>query len=315
MEYIFFISFLISNVFLAYIIGSKTLFEYVINPSENLTTLISLLLFTAVFYFVFAWFREQVCVIACPYGRLQGVLLDQHSVVVAYDYKRGEKEKGRAKFDRRENRKTTGKGDCIDCGQCVDVCPTGIDIRNGTQLECVNCTACMDECDHIMRSVGFPDKLIRYTSEKAISNPKTSQWTPRLKAYTSVLGILLTAFFILTFSRSEIEATFLRIPGQLYTQEEGSSVIKNVYTYKLLNKTTRDFEDIEFRLLGNKGKIYSVTKAIRLRENEIKDGTVFIEIPNAEWEGKTLKLRIGIFNQGKRIETTSVSFIGPRTFQ
>jgi len=311
----FIISFLISNLFLAYIIGSKILWECIQTPTENITLLVSLLIFTGVFYFVFAWFREQVCVIACPYGRLQSVLLDQHSVVVAYDHKRGEKEKGRAKFDKREKRETLGKGDCIDCGQCVDVCPTGIDIRNGTQLECVNCTACMDVCDHIMRSVNLPEKLIRYTSEKAITNPKISHWTTRLKAYTAVLGILLVTFLLLIFSRNEIEATFLRIPGQLYAQEQGSSVIKNVYTYKLLNKSSTNYEEIELRLLNHQGKIYSVTQSIQLGENEIQDGTVFIEISESEWHGKTLKLEIGIFNHGTRIETASVRFIGPRTFQ
>ena len=115
----FIISFVISNVFLAYLIGSDELLQYIITPKEHLKTLLILLCFTAVFYWVFAWFREQVCIIACPYGRLQGVLLDRHSIVVAYDHKRGEKEVGRAKFNKREDRAASGKGDCIDCNQCV----------------------------------------------------------------------------------------------------------------------------------------------------------------------------------------------------
>ncbi|MEP1855037.1 cytochrome c oxidase accessory protein CcoG, partial [Nonlabens ulvanivorans] len=151
------ISFIIANVFLAYLIGSDQLFKYIKDgPLAHLSTLLSLIIFTAVFYFVFAWFREQVCIIACPYGRLQGVLLDDKSIIVAYDHKRGEKEEGRALFKKNEDRAATGKGDCIDCGQCVQVCPTGIDIRNGTQLECVNCTACIDACDQIMEKVDLP---------------------------------------------------------------------------------------------------------------------------------------------------------------
>lgn len=138
----FAISFIIANVFLAYLIGSDKLLQYITEgPTKNISTLVTLLIFTSVFYFVFAWFREQVCIIACPYGRMQGVLLDNKSINVAYDHVRGEGETGRAKWDKRENRAETGKGDCIDCNQCVVVCPTGIDIRNGTQLECVNCTA------------------------------------------------------------------------------------------------------------------------------------------------------------------------------
>lgn len=312
----FLISFLISNLFLAYIIGSKALLGYVIAPQAHLKTLLYLLIFTAVFYFIFAWFREQVCIIACPYGRLQGVLLDQHSVVVAYDYERGEKQKGRAKFKKREDRSSSGKGDCIDCGQCVKVCPTGIDIRNGTQLECVNCTACIDVCDHMMRAVNLPDKLIRYTSENAISNPETNHWTPRLKSYTALLVALIISFFILLFYRNSIEATFLRIPGQMYSLDQESQIIKNVYTYKIINKTTSTFEDLEFRLLNEEGQIYDVTqKSIRLGDSEIKDGTVFVEIESFVWEGETLKLKIGVFSEGEHIETTSVKFIGPRMYK
>ena len=153
----FLISFGIANVFLAYLVGSDTLLLMVEEgPIAQASNFIALLIFTAVFYFVFVWFREQVCIIACPYGRLQGVLLDNKSINVAYDFVRGEKEIGRAKFKKQEDRAVTGKGDCIDCHQCVVVCPMGIDIRNGTQLECTNCTACIDECDTIMETVGLP---------------------------------------------------------------------------------------------------------------------------------------------------------------
>ena len=156
----FIISFIIANVFLAYLIGGDTLIEYITgSPFDNLDTLTSLLIFTGVFYFIFAWFREQVCIIACPYGRLQGVLLDNKTINVAYDYERGEREEGRAKFKKNEDREASGKGDCIDCFQCVHVCPTGIDIRNGTQLECVNCTACIDECDDMMEAVGLTKRI------------------------------------------------------------------------------------------------------------------------------------------------------------
>ena len=178
----FVISFLIANIFLAYLIGSDQLLRYIIEgPAANASTLISLLIFTGVFYFIFAWFREQVCIIACPYGRLQGVLLDKKSIVVAYDYKRGEKEEGRAKYRKNEDREATGKGDCIDCSQCVHVCPTGIDIRNGTQLECVNCTACIDACDAMMEKVDLPKGLIRYASEENIAEKKKFTFNPRLK--------------------------------------------------------------------------------------------------------------------------------------
>jgi cytochrome c oxidase accessory protein FixG len=211
------ISFIIANVFLAYLIGSDKLIVHITEgPLNNLSTLISLLIFTAVFYFVFAWFREQVCIIACPYGRLQGVLLDTKSIVVAYDHKRGEAENGRKKFRKNEDREALGHGDCIDCLQCVHVCPTGIDIRNGTQLECINCTACIDECDHIMESINLPKGLIRYASEEEIQNKALFKLTPRIKGYIAVLAILTGLLIGMLFLRNDLEANVLRLPGQLY---------------------------------------------------------------------------------------------------
>ncbi|HUH26040.1 MAG TPA: cytochrome c oxidase accessory protein CcoG [Flavobacterium sp.] len=211
----FIISFLIANVFLAYIVGSDQVLDMVKHgPLKNASTFIALLIFTGVFYFVFVWFREQVCIIACPYGRLQGVLLDEKSIVVAYDYVRGEGEKGRAKFKKNENRPEKQYGDCIDCFQCVHVCPTGIDIRNGTQLECVNCTACIDACDHMMESVNLPKGLIRYASENEIAKKEKFQFTARMKGYTAILVILIGVLTGLLFLRSEVEAKVLRLPGQ-----------------------------------------------------------------------------------------------------
>lgn len=158
----FVISFLIANVFLAYLIGGDVLIAYITgNPFDNSKTLISLIIFTYVFYFVFVWFREQVCIIACPYRRLHDVLLDNNTINVAYYFKPGEREEGRSKFKKNEDREALGKGDCIDCKQYVVVCPTGIDIRNGKQLKCVNCTACIDQCDHIMERINLPKGLIR----------------------------------------------------------------------------------------------------------------------------------------------------------
>ncbi|WP_109299409.1 cytochrome c oxidase accessory protein CcoG [Aquimarina sp. AU474] len=312
----FIISFLIANVFLAYLIGSDQLIKYITDgPLIHVSTLISLLIFTAVFYFVFAWFREQVCIIACPYGRLQGVLLDSKSIVVAYDYKRGEKEIGRAKFKKNENRSTSGKGDCIDCFQCVHVCPTGIDIRNGTQLECVNCTACIDACDHMMESVNLPKGLIRYASEENIAKKAKFTFTPRLKGYSAVLLILTGIFLGMSFLRNDVEATILRLPGQLY-EHKGDNIISNVYTYKLVNKTTLDIENIHFELLSHTGKIEIVThKNFSVPGQGLAEGTLFIEINNAALTGDKNRLKIGLYSKDKLIETTTTAFLGPRSYR
>lgn len=311
----FLISFFIANIFLAYIIGSDRLLQYVSQgPTANMSTLFSLLIFTGIFYFIFAWFREQVCIIACPYGRLQGVLLDNKSIVVAYDHKRGEKEKGRAKFKKNEDREASGKGDCIDCFQCVNVCPTGIDIRNGTQLECINCTACMDACDDIMEAVNLPKGLIRYASEENIEKKAKFEFTPRLKGYTAVLVILVGILVGLLFVRSDVEATVLRIPGQLPEQVE-NNVISNVFTYKLINKTTSDKEAINFKLKSPKGEIKTVKRnEIVVPAQELIEGTFFVEIHNAELKDNRNKIIIEIYSGDELIETTTATFLGRRSY-
>ncbi len=312
----FIISFLIANIFLAYFIGSDRLIQYVFEgPLDHISTLISLIIFTAVFYFIFAWFREQVCIIACPYGRLQSVLLDTKSIVVAYDHKRGEKEAGRAKFKKNEDREASGKGDCIDCFQCVNVCPTGIDIRNGTQLECVNCTACIDECDSIMEAVNLPKGLIRYASEENIEKKVPFKFTPRLKGYVAVLVILIGVLTGMLFLRSDVEANILRLPGQLY-EHKADNIISNVFTYKLLNKTTRNIEKIHFKLKSPKGTIHTVKQGeITVPAQDLAEGTLFIEINNSALSGDKNRAVIEVYSDDDLIETTSVTFLGPRSYK
>ncbi len=312
----FVISFLIANVFLAYLKGSDKVLQYITEgPQHHINTFISLLIFTAVFYFIFAWFREQVCVIACPYGRLQGVLLDNKSIVVAYDHKRGEKEKGRAKFKKNEDRAATGKGDCIDCFQCVHVCPTGIDIRNGTQLECVNCTACIDACDNIMDNVGLPKGLIRYASEDNIEKKAKFTFNPRLKGYSAVLGILVFVFIGMLFLRNDIEARVLRLSGQLY-ERKADNIISNVYTYKLVNKTNEDIDEVSFKLLSHEGTINVVSHDLfTVPQQGIAEGTLFIEVNASALKGDNDRVKIGVYSKNILIETTKTSFLGPRSFR
>lgn len=297
-------------------IGSDQLFKYIKDgPLAHLSTLLSLIIFTAVFYFVFAWFREQVCIIACPYGRLQGVLLDDKSIIVAYDHKRGEKEEGRALFKKNEDRAATGKGDCIDCGQCVQVCPTGIDIRNGTQLECVNCTACIDACDQIMEKVDLPKGLIRYASEDNITKGNKFEWTPRLKGYVAVLAILLGIFSGMMLLRNDVEARVLRLPGSLY-EHKGEDVISNVYTYKLVNKTIVSIDDIHFKLLSHKGDINLVkNQGFSIAKEGLAEGTLFIELKTGAIKGDKERVEIGIYSGDDLIETTTTSFLGPRSYK
>jgi len=304
------LSFLIANVFLAYFIGSDELLQYIFdNPLNHLDVLIKLLIFSAVFFFVFAWFREQVCIIACPYGRLQGVLLDDNSVVVAYDYKRGENENGRSKFRKNEDRSDKGYGDCINCKQCVQVCPTGIDIRNGTQLECVNCTACIDACDEIMDTIGFERGLISFASENNIAKGEKFHFNVRIKSYVVILSLMVVALVTLLFLRSDIEATILKLPGQMYTTTNTS--VTNVYTFTLVNKTMNNFNDLSIKLIGENGVIKVIGNKINLDKESLKEGTIFITIKKNDLKSDKEKLKIGIYQGNKLIETTTTNFPSP----
>lgn len=313
----FIISFAISNIFLAYLIGSDELLKLIADgPLAHLSTFVALLIFTGIFYFVFSWFREQACIIACPYGRLQGVLLDNQSIVVAYDYKRGEGENGRKKFRKNEDRQALGYGDCIDCMQCVHVCPTGIDIRNGTQLECVNCTACIDACDEVMEKVGYPKGLIRYASEENIAKKASFKFNLRMKGYTAVLSALIIVLIGMLFLRSELQATVLRLPGQLY-QHEPDDVISNVYTYKIINKTTKDFENVSFKVVSPiAADVVLVSKqTIFIPKQGMAEGTLFIKTKDFLLKDDTTVFEIEVYSNGKKIESTKTTFLGPRIFR
>lgn len=308
------VSFLIANVFLAYLVGSDHVLDMVRQgPFHNTNTLIALIIFTYVFYFVFAWFREQVCIIACPYGRMQGVLLDNKTINVTYDHVRGEGENGRAKFKKGEDRASVGKGDCIDCHQCVNVCPTGIDIRNGTQLECVNCTACIDECNIIMKSIDLPINLIRYASEDEVVKKEKFVFTTRMKGYVAVLAILIGIFIGMLFLRNDVEVNILRLPGQLY--EHKGENISNVFTYKVVNKTMNDFDNIHFKLVSPNGKIQLVgNQNVQVKKDSLSQGTLFIEIHPAFLKGDKTEVTVEIYNNQLLLETATTNFMGPRSF-
>lgn len=301
----FILSFIIANTFLAYIIGTDALFRIMSEPlSQHVAGFISIIVFTLVFFFIYSWFREQACIIVCPYGRLQGVLLDKDSIVVAYDTVRGEP---RTHFKKNEKRT---HGDCIDCLQCVKVCPTGIDIRNGTQLECVNCTACIDACNFMMENVGLPQGLIRYASENEIKNKKPFKLTRKAKAYTVVLFALMGFVAWLLLSRSDIETTVLRTPGMLY-QKHDDGTISNLYNLKIINKT---FEDIPVTLKlesPENGKIVMVGKNPLVKGSSKGESEFFVYLPKKEINKRKIKITIGVYNGDEKLETVSASFMGP----
>ncbi len=301
------ISFLIANNFLAYIIGADRLWEIQTDPvGKHFGGLISIAVFTTVFYFVFARLREQVCTTICPYGRLQGVLLDPNTMVIAYDQKRGE---GRAKFKKGEERKSEGKGDCIDCHLCVAVCPTGIDIRNGTQLECTNCTACIDECNTMMEGVGQEKGLIRLVSENGIKNGTAFEWTRRVKAYTALLLLVLGILIGLLVTRTDFQTTIFRQRGTTY-QTNNTGYISNIFEINLANKTRNNYT-INLKLEDKEGKIELVVQDLQLKkEAHLKDRFV-VKYPFSSMENGKKIIKVIVLGNGKEIQRVKVKFIGP----
>ncbi len=302
------ISFAIANTFLAYIIGYESLLALVTDGvTAHIGGLIAISVFTTVFYAVFAFMREQVCTTVCPYGRLQGVLLDKNSLVVAYDYERGE---GRAKFKKGEDRKAEGKGDCIDCKQCIHVCPTGIDIRNGTQLECVNCTACMDVCDEMMEGVGLEKGLIRIASEDGIKNKVPFQWTTRVKAYVGVLFILLAVITTLIVYRSEVQVTILRTRGTTF-QEVSETHISNIYDVTLVNKSNKE-RTLELKIIEGVGEIEIVGDDLFVGPNGQLHRKFIIRADRTKIKKTGNEIIIGVYDGERQITTAKTNFIGPK---
>jgi|ERR1043165_4140262 cytochrome c oxidase accessory protein FixG len=304
----FSISFVIANYFLAYIVGMDEVVLYIKEGiAAHIGTFIPLLIFTSTFFFVYWWFREQVCLIVCPYGRLQGVMMDPDSIVVAYDYQRGEP---RGKIKKND---TAEHGDCIDCFDCVRVCPTGIDIRNGTQMECVNCTACIDACDAIMFKVNRPTGLIRYASENNIKKGEKLHLTTRTAAYSFVLLILLGVLTALLVTRKDVQTTVMRAQGMLYQEQPGNK-ISNIYNIKMVNKTRRNIPvQLRFESEDFHGEIKMVGKPLEIRPESVGDGVLFVLIDRADLHRRKNKIEIGVYSEGRKIDVIKTNFMAPNS--
>src|SRR5690606_1239028 len=299
------ISCFISNIFLAYIIGVDELLKIISDPiDQHLGGFTAIVIFTALFYFVFAHVREIVCTTICPYGRFQGVLLDDQSMSVAYNAERGEP---RGKLTKQQETKL---GDCVDCGLCVHVCPTGIDIRNGVQLECVNCTACVDACDAVMDKIGKPTRLIGFYSLGEVEGKKNFKKSPvRPILYTSVLVILSIVFFYLIFNRAPIDGSLLRATGSTYqTMPDGR--VSNLYTIELINKSGQTIP-FEMKASDPNYELQLVNKIDSLA----KDGTAklsFFLIANKDKiETYKTKTSVQILSEGKEVNRLKTTFICP----
>lgn len=299
------ISFFISNTFLAYIIGSDELFNIITSPvNQHWVGFFSICVFTLAFYIVFSQLRELICIFACPYGRLQGVMLDKHSLVVAYDYIRGEP---RGKL--RKNEIEQPKGDCVDCNLCVAVCPTGIDIRKGTQLECVNCTACIDACDEVMDKIHKPRKLIGFFSEEMIAQQKKPTFTIRMKAYSLIIIVMIVVLSYFLISRKDVDITLLRAGGMLY-QEQPGGYISNLYNAELINKTGNPIS-IDIIPENGDAKITWIQAVHQVEKESAVKVTFFVLLPEVSIKSRKTAIVLLLKQNGKTISKIKTNFLGP----
>ena len=303
----FAISFFIANIFLSYIIGVDALWAIVTAPpSQHMAGFIAICIFSLVFFGVFARFREQACILACPYGRIMSSFIDAHTVTVTYDKTRGEP-RGKVVHG---TESMAPRGDCVDCFQCVTVCPTGIDIRNGVQLECVNCTACIDACDDVMRRLKRPEGLIRLTSHEAVLTGHLHWLTTRVKAYSLVWLVLVSVVTTLVVRRPDLDVIVLRQPGTLFaTLPDGS--IANFYNVQVFN---RSHDDHPFEIAVVEPSVATVTPLGPLNDvqaHALTEGRILVTVPPAQVHGGAQPVRLVVRARGQILQDVRTSFVGP----
>ena len=290
-----------TNVFLMWFIGPAQLWKIMTEPvGDHLVGFLVMIALSMFYYWIYAYFREQVCTLFCPYGRMQGVLLDSNSISVIYDFKRGEP----------RNSKVSEGGDCINCLQCIAVCPTGIDIRNGSQLECIHCAACIDECNLVMKKINRPYNLIRYDSFRGVESGKRSFLNARSIAYTAVLVVLMVILAFTAGRRSTIDVTMWRAQGTLYQQLD-SETISNIYQIMFLNKGNEPLE-LTLRLLDCPTGELTIAggKIVLPPDGKMKEALI-VKMKKGSLTGKVTDFKIGLFSGDQLKETITSNFLAP----
>ena len=287
--------------FIAFFMPPERFFEYAQTSIDQQPSFWFFFLFISGFFiFVYVRFREQICSLVCPYGRIQGVLLDQESLLISYDFNRGEP---------RGKEKSEELGDCIDCHQCVDVCPTGIDIRNGTQLECINCTACIDACNAIMRKIHKPEGLVRYASHDQIQGKKIHLINPRSIAYTAVFFLLAAVLTYFVAIRTDLEINVFRSRGEIFYETADS--YRNLYNYKIMNKTFEP-KNVSVRLISPvSGKITLVGEVPKIPGGRLAQGVFYVDIPKAVVDRASLEIQLEVYEGDEVLDQFKTNFLGP----
>lgn len=273
---------LVANTALAYFIGTEKLIEVMTHsPADNPVLFGVMVFMMGLMAFQFGWFREQFCTVLCPYARFQSVMLDPDTLVIGYDQKRGEP---------RGKKKDSSAGDCVDCKLCVRVCPTGIDIRNGLQLECINCAQCIDACDSIMRKVGRPEGLIRYDTERKLLGGERKFFRPRLFVYIFILALYGSAFLYFLKERLPYDYEVIReAKGALFTVSDDGRIV-NQFKLRVSNKSDTASQ-FRFMLLEEDAflKLIMPMKDFEVQPGQILDLPLFVNFDNTILRDKNKK--------------------------
>lgn len=294
-------SLFIAHVTLSLFVSGRSLVEMMHHdPRQHWEAFVWTMAIAGALYFNFAWFREQLCIVVCPYGRLQSALVDRDSLVIGYDGKRGEP---RGKVH------AAGRGACVDCGRCVAVCPTGIDIRNGLQLECVACAQCIDACDEIMDKVGQPRGLIRYDSQRGLEGDRAKKARPRLYAYGALFTVALVALALTTGERVPFEASLLRAPGAPFVVD--GDVVRDQFTLHLVNKSG-GVQRMHLSPSGGDAEFTLPQSDIELQAAESLRVPLFVSVPRARFHG-SFAVAVAVEVSGERAAHRRVEarFLGP----
>lgn len=298
-----FISAVIAHIFLSYFVSLKKLYQMMQGPpTQHLTVFAVMAFLTGSLYFAFSWFREQFCVILCPYGRLQSALTDDHSVVIGYDKKRGEP-RGKA---------GSTDGACVDCRRCVQVCPTGIDIRNGLQLDCIGCAACVDACDDIMLKLKRPTGLVRYDSHVGLQGGHTNWLRPRILLYTGLLFLGVWAFALSALQLSPLRASAVRMVGAPFYVANGT--LRNQFLVRVINKRNSP-ASYQLKLVGPMPpqlSITGLTETLTLGPLGEEQKTLVLSLPEASFT-QPFKLQVQVTDttRGDTVTTRVMEFLGP----
>lgn len=306
------LAFVLANVFLSYFVGWERLIRWITHsPAVHPFGFGVVLFVSALVFFDFAYFREQMCTVACPYGRLQSVMVDPNSLIVGYDAKRGEPRGKGTKGKRLPMAdETPATGDCIDCGACVAVCPTGIDIRNGLQMECIGCTQCIDACAPIMAKLGRPAGLIRYSSQRELEGQPTKMWRPRTLLYPVAIAAALALFGFRLAGRTGTEVWVVRNAQIAYSELPDRAIATSVRV-KIENKSEQP-RVYTITLVGGDGVLIAPTAPIRLAPFKATTVPVFVRLERGAFVAGKHHATLRVSDGGNVSRELTVTLFGPQ---